>query len=150
MSMTLLSGLVAAVLIGSVMSTANAGVMTIDASDRGWYTETGLHTPSNTNYNVGDTTPASDQRNFFVFDLSGVTQQIVSAQLSLFVPTTSSGPDGGFFSADATETYAVFDITTSIASLTGGTGVRLRIVTLVVEPSTVRMSLRTRMKERTF
>ena len=52
---------------------------TLDAVDRGWYRESGVHTTTNRNYIVGDgrgplgAGSFSDTRNFFVFDLGGIT-----------------------------------------------------------------------------
>jgi hypothetical protein len=102
--------------------TSRATIITINATDRGQYDDSGSHTPSNLNYVVGDDEDESYilHRNFFVFDLSGVTQPIVSAQLSLYNPYIDEF-NTGYDSTDATETYAVYDVSTGIASLTDGT-----------------------------
>jgi hypothetical protein len=76
----------------------------LNAVDTGWY-DGSSHSPSNTNYYVDN-----QYRNFFVFDLSGVTP-ISSAFLRVFSYTVS-GPIN----------YTVYDVTTNIASLTNGTG----------------------------
>src|SRR5262249_51241355 len=96
----------------------------INRTGRGWYSETGVHSvPMNVNYGVGDThgpncqtTCFSDARNFFVFDLSGISQTIVSAQLQLDVPA------GGYDSPDPSENYELHDVTIPIATLLDGTG----------------------------
>lgn len=93
---------------------ARAVTITIDVTDRGWYNDDGNHNPLNLNYLVGES--LVERRNFFAFDLSGITNTISSAQLLLFNPST------GYASPDATETYTVFDVATSIATLVGGTG----------------------------
>jgi len=98
---------------------ARAQTVVIPHTDRGQYSDTGLHNPSNPNYVVGDTS-FSVNRNFFVFDLSGVTQPIASAKLALFVPSSLAGP--GYNSPDPSENYELRDITTSLATLVAGTG----------------------------
>ena len=85
----------------------------IDATDRGWFDETGFNELDNVNYFVGDgrgpiggsASPAA-ARNFFVFDLSSVGETIESATLSLYVP-----PVTGYFSADLFETYVLSELT---------------------------------------
>jgi hypothetical protein len=101
----------------------SAGTRIIPAIDSGWYSETGFHAPSNLNYIVGDyrrpgvPDPKEDVRNFFVFDLSRVTQPIVSANLELTVPAAD-----GYGSADPSENYELHDVVTSLAALLDGTG----------------------------
>jgi hypothetical protein len=98
--------------------TAYADLITINAFDRGWYNDEGFHAPVIENYAAGRCVPcslaASEIRNFFVFDLSGVSGPISSATLRLSTR--------GFSSADATEIYTVFDVSTLLASLAAGTG----------------------------
>jgi len=99
-----------------------AQTVLINYTDRGWYDPTGFHNPSNLNYIVGDFRAShgyDDARNFFVFDLAGITQPIASAKLALFVP----GPSiPGYDSGDPSENYELHDVTTPIASLVAGTG----------------------------
>ena len=104
---------------------ATAQTVVIPNTDRGWYGETGFHNPGNPNYVVGDSRGVlpglnSDSRNFFVFDLSSVTQPIASATLALSVPSFLAGP--GYSSGDANENYELHDVVTPIATLVGGTG----------------------------
>lgn len=102
-----LAGLVAAAFIVMAVS-ARAGV--INTTDRGWYDSTGSHTTVNQNYVAG----ADDfYRNFFVFDLSGVTDYVSSATISLF------NPSGG---VRGSGTYTLFDVVTDLTALAGGTG----------------------------
>jgi hypothetical protein len=90
-------------------------------TDRGWYSEVGLHFANHPNYLVGDgrgpvcTCANGDYRNFFVFDLSSVTQRIASATLALYVPNPR-----GFVSSDGSENYELYDVVTPIASLRDG------------------------------
>jgi len=83
--------------------------------DQGWYFQNGTHNPSNPNYIVGlcDVCSLSGEyRNWFVVNLTGVTETVTSASLRLF-------------SYDVTLTsgnYYLNDYTGSVAALTGGTG----------------------------
>jgi hypothetical protein len=103
----------------------SAATVEINYTHRGWYDITGFHNTFNDNYAVGDdrggglcgpTTCFNDYRNFFVFDLSGVTQQISSAKLALNVPLAA------YESSDSSENYELHDIITPIAVLIDGTG----------------------------
>ena len=60
-----------------------------------------------------------EHRNFFVFDLAGVTQPISSATLNLYVP---SATENGYVSADPSENYELHDVVTSLSALIAGTG----------------------------
>jgi hypothetical protein len=105
-------------------STHPASAVAIPSADAGWYDETGFHDPSNLNYVAGacfaigscSTVQPLEYRNFFVFDLTSVVTPVAAATLRL------SNPPGGYISPDASETYTVTDVSTSIASLVGGTG----------------------------
>jgi hypothetical protein len=103
-------------------TSVHGGDVSINSLDLGWYDNLGGHTPGNKNYGVGeviDITTQSPTRNFFVFDVpASVT--IPAARIRLFNPA-SPGP--GYNSADPTETYTLFDVTTPIASLRGQGGV---------------------------
>src|SRR5262245_28236088 len=82
----------------------SAQTVIIDYTDRGTYSSAGFHNPANPNYVVGDirgTGGDGDSRNFFVFDLAGITKPIVSAKLALSVPSQIAGP--GFSSPDLSE-----------------------------------------------
>ena len=98
---------------------ASAQTVVIPHTDRGWYDNTGFHNPGNPNYVVGDNS-FTVSRNFFVFNLASVVQPIASAKLVLFVPSSLAGP--GYSSPDPSENYELRDISTSIATLVGGTG----------------------------
>src|SRR3954467_9848157 len=98
----------------------------INNMDGGWYSMQGIHDPTNSNYLVGDNRPScvpsescqNDFRNFFVFDLGGVTQPIASGTFTVFVPRA---PDG-YQSPDPSENYELHDVVTPIATLVNGTG----------------------------
>ncbi len=97
------------------LAPAQALQITINATNRGWYNAAGSRTVNNFNYFVGADSQ-TEYRNFFVFDLSNVTDPITSASLNLFNPFFGySGPSTGL-------TYNISDVSTPIASLAGGTG----------------------------
>lgn len=101
---------------------ASAAILSVTASDSGSYSQAGNHTPQNQNYITGrfDTT---ERRSFFVFDLTGVSGPVTAASLNLFNPDVSPFLKG-YVSPDPSETLAVFDVSTPIATLTlGGVGI---------------------------
>jgi hypothetical protein len=73
-------------------------------------------------YVVGNFDSTLHFRNFFVFDLSSITDTVTDATLRLYNPSdVDSNPDNdGYDSVDASETYSVYDVTSAIASLVGG------------------------------
>lgn len=107
----------AALVVGSFFSAtmANAGVVSVNASDTGWYQDNGTHITSNFNYITGHYS-GDDYNSFFVFDLSSVTNLITGATLSLY------NPSSGFSSVSATETLNIFNVLSDLSSVTGGTG----------------------------
>lgn len=90
-------------------SAAIAAPITLNQVDRGWYSSSGDHFPSNTNYIL--TGSGAEYRNFFVFDLSSVSGPITSAELRLDNPSSSSGSG----------TYTSWSVEGSISSLIAGT-----------------------------
>lgn len=91
----------------------------INAVDSGNYRSTGVHVAANPSYFVGVINHLH-YHNFFVFDLSGITETILSATLKLENPTAVTN--------SAATAYTLYDVTTSIGTLTtsqsaGPTGV---------------------------
>lgn len=87
-----------------------------NAVDSGWYNSTGAHTPTNTNYIVGQSSGVT-YRDWFVFDVPASATPVTSASIAIF------NPSNGYASPDANETYKLFDIATPITTLrSGGTG----------------------------
>ena len=82
----------------------------IAATDTGWYDNSGSHSPSNTNYLVGDS--VSKYRNWMAFNLSTFTTPVTSAKLQIKAYQYSS--------ADPSETYELRDVTTPVSTLTAG------------------------------
>lgn len=115
----------ATALIAAFGAESQAGTITLSAVDSGRYQDTGSHDSLSANYIAGNSSDSSGPRvfrNWFVFDLSSVTDTIIGAELRLFNPTS------GFASLlDTSETYTLFDVSTSISTLTatngGGNGV---------------------------
>lgn len=102
--------------IGSV-SNGTATTLTLNAIDSGWWSNAGNHTSTNKNYLAGFLAPGTTDRNFFVFSLAGIAQTVTSAQLRISNPLT------GYSSPDPSETYEVFDVSTSLPQLRAtGTG----------------------------
>jgi hypothetical protein len=95
---------------------AGSNTLTLSAIDSGWWDDTGFHDDFNNNYITGKFATATFG-DFFVFDLASLSQPITGAQLRVF------NPSNGFFSADPSETYTLFDITTPIPNMRAtGTG----------------------------
>lgn len=93
-----------------------ASAATIDATDSGWYNATGTHVAQNDNYIVGAGN-GNLYRNFFVFDLTGVTDLVISASLHLYNPDNALPALKGYISPDATETYALYDVSTPVGTV---------------------------------
>jgi hypothetical protein len=107
-----------ALLAALLASSITVAQTTVNDTDHGWYNSAGQHFPNNVNYLVGDTlSNGRDVRNFFVFDMSGVTRTVTSATLALTLPSIT-----GYNSADASETYELHDFAGSIPTLVNGTG----------------------------
>jgi hypothetical protein len=83
--------------------------------DSGWYEDTAIHNPNNTNYIVGLCSDCGGPvyRDFFVFNIP-VGLAVTSAQLSL---NTFS-----YDSSNPSETLTLFDVSTNLTSLLAGTG----------------------------
>lgn len=83
----------------------------ISPVDYGNYRHNGNHGAASPNY-AAFANATTNYRNFFVFDLSSVTQTILSATLKLENPQlTANG---------VASTYTLYDVTTDVATLTTG------------------------------
>jgi hypothetical protein len=103
-------------LFGALVAATPARADVINAMDSGWYTNAGTHNAAIDNYLVGDFTGAV-YHNFFVFDLTAVVDEIVSASIHLYNPDNALPGLRGYVSPDPTETYELYDVTTPIATL---------------------------------
>lgn len=113
--MNVMKGTAIALGVAAITASAQAGVVIINTTDRGWYDDAGFHDPANGNYGVGNAGRLT-VRNWFVFDLSIIDVEIVALQLRAL------NPEGGFFSGDAFETYVNYDVTTNLNDLINGLG----------------------------
>jgi hypothetical protein len=99
-------------------SAAGAATIVIDATDSGWYDDSGSHDINNDNYLVG--WRGAEYRNYFVFDLTSIaTETVVSATLRLFEPAVNP-PEfyaDGYDSGDPSETYELVQVITPAAAL---------------------------------
>ena len=85
--------------------------VTINAMDAGWYTQSGLHFQNIKNFLVGHL-GQSEFHNFFVFDLSTLPPGTIT-NATLRVVQKEIGYD----SADESEIYTLFDVSTPIVDL---------------------------------
>ncbi len=122
--MTWIRGTLSLLALLLVAGRAGAATIVIDATDSGWYDDSGSHTQSNENYLVG--WRGAEYRNFFVFDLTAIplTDTVVSATLRLFEPAVDLPTifADGYDSPDASENVEVVQVTTPAPVLIlGGT-----------------------------
>lgn len=111
------------ILILSFLTAASApglfgATITLDATQTGFYNDSGVRTLGN--YATGWFAVGSpaELRSYFTFDLTGVSGSITGATVHL-----SSGVAGSqYFSPDPSETLTFFDVSTTLAALTGGFG----------------------------
>lgn len=95
---------------------------TLYAVGAGWFSNSGEQIQSNDNYAVGGGQDGYTRNNYFQFDLSGMSGPITSAMLRVYNPAVSASPGFpyGYTSSDPTETYALFDVSTSFEQLVAG------------------------------
>jgi len=106
----------AAIVLTTVANGAHAvSVVSVNSYDNGWYKSNGTHIASNTNI-ISGSSGWSSYRNFFAFDLSGISGKVVSATLSI------AGGNGKYSNSGGSTTFSVYDVSTNTASLTNGTG----------------------------
>jgi hypothetical protein len=115
-------------------SLVSAQTVVLTQTSRSWYDAAGISPFGDDqpfgNYIAGDYRDpnghgcypgcSDDYRNYFIFDMSSVTQLILSARLELSVPGPGGGvpqSGNGFLSSDASENYELHDVVTPIATL---------------------------------
>lgn len=86
----------------------------IDSIDTGWYSEDGVHSPTNVNYFSGQLS-GKEYRNWFVFDLSAYSDISQATLRTYMIPL-------GYVSNDVDENWVLREISTSVTDLTDGTG----------------------------
>ena len=113
--------MVLASLFLTVSQSVSSASIIVNATDSGWYDDTGWHQPDNLNYAVGEEV-AYIYNNFFVFDLSGVSETVTYAVINIYSPESPAQFFDGYQSMDPFETYALYDVSTDIAVLTSDSG----------------------------
>lgn len=106
------SMLVSVAMVVLVASGAEAGIVTQNLLERGWFRSDGERAVDN--YIVGNGITVSQPgefRNYFIIDLSRVTDTVVTARLLLRNPTF------GFSSPQGVETFRLTDVVTPIETL---------------------------------
>lgn len=109
-----------ALLSAVLCSSASADIISLNAVDSGFYHDNGSFTSTTGNYAAGwfvGSSPPGELRNFFVFDLTGISGAINSAKLQILMPSTA-----GYSSPDPAETFTLFDASTPIATLSAHVG----------------------------
>lgn len=94
---------------------ASAATVEILAVDNGWYRSDGVHSPSNPNIIEGNL-GTFDYNNWFLFDLSNLMGEVVSATLTIF------GGNGNYTGPESSATYSAYDVTTDLGLLQSGLG----------------------------
>jgi hypothetical protein len=90
---------------------ASAATIEVGAVDGGWYRSDGLHNSSNDNYQAGDS-GATELRNWFTFDLSGVT-----LQAGEFVSSATLSLQNGGYGGNERETWTVVNVETDASDV---------------------------------
>jgi hypothetical protein len=102
-----------------VAQNAAATLIQVNASDSGFYNQSGNHIPTNETYITG-LLAGNQDRSFLVFDLSSVLGIITGATLHLYNPGNLGICCNGYASPDATENLQLFDVSTPIPTLLAG------------------------------
>lgn len=88
-----------------------ADTITINASDKGHYDNTGIHNSANKNYSAG----LSQFRDYFSFNLSGVTGTVTSATISLYNPSVANDGNDGYSGTPGA--FTLYDVLTPATHL---------------------------------
>jgi len=102
---TLLVSLTFVLLSLGAANATRADSVTLNNNDSGWYDSHGSHESTNKNYIAGNLVGTSFN-NFFVFNLSGVSGTITSAQIRIYSAAVAGSG-----------TYSLHDVTTSPSDL---------------------------------
>lgn len=108
--------------LAAITAAPIASAQLLTAVDQGNYDQFGFSDPEFTGYVAGIFETNPEFRNFFIFDRSLVRGPITSATLEIFNPAPSPDFDlAGYVSRSLTETYSLYDVTTELSGLIGGT-----------------------------
>lgn len=105
-----------------------AQATTLFAVGGGWFSDAGEHIEMNPVYAVGGGLDGYTRNNYFLFDVSGMSGPATAATLRLYNPGTPAAPGVpfGYTSAEATETFTVFDVSMDFYSAPTGGAHRVR------------------------
>jgi hypothetical protein len=113
----LLRALKGLALLAVLASTAQAQIVHyLNSTDRGRYSEFGTHIAADHDSYLAGQVLFTEFRNYLSFDASSVTAPVTAASLRLFLPNGSFLNDS-FSSPHANETFTIYDVSTSLASL---------------------------------
>ena len=100
-----LLGAVRACVFASTFLSGTALAATVDAFDRGWYSDSGFHDDANI-YTVTGDADGNTYNSFFTFDLSAISGTVTSGTLRLELEL--------YLSPDASEAFSIYDVTTDV------------------------------------
>ena len=122
-------------LSAALAASARADSVTLFAVDDGWYAQQVGSSGTPFAYLNNNPTALSNyvtgnvadflfvvSRSYFVFDLSSIEGTVVSATFSAYNPSATTDFADGYRSTDASETLALFDVTTNLSTLTTWVG----------------------------
>jgi hypothetical protein len=104
---------------------ASAAPLFLEAVDAGGYNADGVHLPAVTNYFAGvqfdsiNNTYSPERRNFFVFDLSAVTEPVSSATLRIQTGTVNPNPNPMVPPANSIQ-YSLYSVATPVQQVIDG------------------------------
>jgi hypothetical protein len=102
---------------------AFAAALFLEAVDAGFYTASGVHTPASTNYFAGvdwtGTSYTEEHRNFFVFNLGGVTERVTSATVRVLAGSVNPDPNPADPVATSID-YTLYSVATPVDQLMAG------------------------------
>lgn len=93
---------------------ASAATINVGATDGGWYSSDGLHSPSVDNYVAGES-GRTEYRNWFAFDLSSVT-----LQAGEFISGATLRLQNGIFGGDTSEQWTMMSVETNVSDVMAG------------------------------
>lgn len=105
------------IILTIVASNANAALITLNATNSGWY-NTNLDSNGSTSYmQAGTEESGTSFRNWIAFDLSGITETISSASLHIYNDIQNSSSLSNFtWSEITTTTPELFSISTNLVA----------------------------------
>ncbi len=90
------------------LATISLEYLAVDTFDKGWYRSDGFHNSTNDNTLTGISN-SKELRTFFAFDLTGISDPVVSAEFELY--------SHEYLSVDAFKPFSIFAVVTPISDL---------------------------------